>query len=234
MTTATNLKIDGERLWSTLMETARFGATPKGALNPFLYDFEFSLDSIRAYYARETPFSYYQAPREWTFVTTMGAMRLPYFLDHRSPDPHDPLLGRTAYDFDASQWVDYCEIYDRSFYRALLMEAMGTLAVGDYGYSGATGCLWRDAPQADPSWQREVLTVVERMKSLGFELFIDFDGLEYILAADDAWLNIGLDRFNEHLAGYYAVAVFARDPKFAREVEEILADNFGLAKITRY
>ena len=30
--TRTNLRIDGDRLWATLMETARFGATPKGGI----------------------------------------------------------------------------------------------------------------------------------------------------------------------------------------------------------
>lgn len=193
-----------------------FGGCTKGRLNPFLYDSEFSLADIRAYYARETPFSYYTAPDEWTFVMTIGAMRLPYFLDHRSLDLHDPLIGRIDYDEDAERWLDYCEVYNPSFYGNLANEAFFAIRKSDQARSGASG------------WVRgeDVSNLVERMGQLGFERILDFDSVEFVFRHEDTFALLGPDRRNSHLEGLFDLSIHSTDHRRVRELEEILADNF--------
>lgn len=191
-----------------------FGATPKGAMNPFLYDHEFSVDAMRDYYRR-----FGEAPVNQIMFWAYTHQRwTPGYLFASSPDVQDPGSG-AATD----------RVLEESFWNDLLFDCYVFLISDRYEHKGLSGWLWGGRPipldhAAEPFAKVETI-----LAQLGFEPWMDMANAQTMMRRDDtiAWFGRtgtipNPDDWN--------MALSAPDPRELRELWEVLADHVALVE----
>jgi hypothetical protein len=190
-----------------------FGATPKGALNPLLYDFEFNDAAIRQYHRTRRD----NSAKEWVFWANVGAGRYPRHAYARDRSVEDPALGSP----------ELSEIHYESMWNDILFDAYVFLIEERFEHREPGGWLWegRNIALAEAA---EPFALVQRLLiNLGFDPWIDMANAQCMMRSGEVvvWFGRtgtmpGPDEWNFSICG--------PDPQQLREIREILADNAGL------
>lgn len=190
-----------------------FGTTVKGALKPFLHDFEFNDNAIREYYRSHSG----PAGAGWVFWANVGADPFPTHTYAQEPTVEDPAIGTP---------VDSSILYE-SMWNDILFDAYMFLIAKRFEHREPGGWLWegRTIPLTEAT--EPFATLQQLMARLGFEPWIDMSNAQCMMRRGEAvtWFGRtgtmpGPDEWN--------FAICGPDPRELREVREVLADNAGL------
>lgn len=190
-----------------------FGATPRGAFRPALYDYKFDERAIRDYY-RTHPDEDFPG---WLFWADIGGgYPLVQHVYSDNVDVEDPGIGSPVLD----------RIEGESMWNDLIFSAYVFLIDDKFEEAGPGGWLWqgREIPRSEAS---EPFAMVQRiLERIGFEPWIDMANFQAMMRRGDVIVWFGRtgtrpdpDEWNFSISG--------PDPRELREVREILADNVG-------
>ena len=192
-----------------------FGATPKGALNPFVYDYEFSQRDIREYYSTYTN----EGWPGWAFWANIGADPCPFHVFAQEFSVEDPGLG----------FPELNRILHESLWNHLIFSAYCQLIAPKYDDDGGAldGWLWegRIIPLAEAA--EPFAFVQQLMMRIGFERWIDMANAQCMMRRGEtvAWFGRSGSRPN---TDSLQVSICGPDMREIRETWEVLADNAGL------
>jgi hypothetical protein len=209
----------------------RFGGNTKGELNPFLYDCEFDVGSIKKYHRRRawdgTPVS---IPPDWVFVMTMGATPEPYYLYSRGTDPEDPPIGRPLFDDERNCWADEVHIDYSSLCNEIILDAFAMVLGKDKELTTMHGWLWqgRELPLDASIANLQVTSNI--LVDLGFEPWLELHYHNWIFRRGSEVVLFGWDRAINPRKDTSSAVINGPDAKSVREVWEVLADNVGLTR----
>ncbi|WP_146657872.1 hypothetical protein [Enhygromyxa salina] len=195
-----------------------FGATPKGAMNPFIYDHDFSVDAMRDYYRRyeETPVNQIMF---WAYTHQYWT---PGYLFASGPDVQDPATGATT-----------VQISVESFWNVLLFDAYVFLISVRYEHESVSGWLWEGHTipldrAAEPFAEVEAI-----LTQLGFEPWMDMANAKTMMRRGDTIACFGRSGMMPNPDDWY-MNLSAPTPREQRELWEVFADHVGLVEHPRY
>lgn len=192
-----------------------FGASSKGSLNPFLYDYEFSEHDITEYYSIYDS----EEPSEWAFWANVGADPSPYHVFARDINVEDPQIGFPVLN----------QILYESFWNEIIGSAYYHLIASRSENAGLDGWLWegRGIPLSGATEPFSVLQQI--MVRLGFEPWIEMANAQCLMRRDEMVAWFGRTGSTPH-PDDWQLSICGPDPRELSEVREVLADNAGLVR----
>ena len=193
-----------------------FGATPRGAFRPALYDYKFDERIIRDYYRM---FPDENCPGWVYWADGGGGHPVHYHVFANDPSVEDPGVGSPVLNclFYESMWTD------------LIFDAYLFLIEDQFEATGLSGWLWGGSEIGLADAPEPYTTIQRVLDQLGFEPWIELARFQCLMRRQNTFVWAGRsgtapgpDEWNYSLSG--------PDSRELRELNEILADNVGAVK----